>query len=272
MGVIEKALEIKPRRMDFVFPAELPRYWNKGDPFITHLFNALSTTFPEGERFFVDSVRYFRDQITDPELKKQISGFIGQEAFHSKEHVEFNNWLKSLGYDIDGYYARVKHRIDLSRKHAPPIVQLAITCALEHFTAIMADQMLRHPELAEGIPEEISQLWMWHAVEETEHKGVAFDVFKAVGGRYGVRAIAMLIVTFSFIYQVSRIHIGFLKEDGKHLDATLWLKGIWYFWGKPGWFRQLVPAWLEYFRPNFHPWQRDNQHLISAWKQAQAVT
>lgn len=272
MGVVEKALEIKPRRMDFRFPSSLPRFWFNNDPFVTHLYNALSTTFPDGEKFFVDAVRRYRDQITDPQLKKQISGFIGQEAFHSKEHIEFNTWLKSLGYDIEKYYAQVKNRTDLARQNAPALVQLAITCALEHFTAIMADQMLSHPEFAENVPPDILQLWMWHAIEETEHKGVAFDVFKAVGGDYRTRVVTMLFVTMNFIYQVSRIHIALLREDGKHLDLKMWGKGIWFFWGKPGWFRKLIPAWLQYFRPDFHPWQQDNQHYIEEWKRTHIIS
>ena len=46
--------------------------------------NALSTTFPDGERFFIDSVRNFQDQIKDPKLQKDIRAFIGQEANHGK--------------------------------------------------------------------------------------------------------------------------------------------------------------------------------------------
>ncbi len=269
MGVVEKALDIKPRRMDFIFPSNLPRFWFNNDPFVTHLYNALSTTFPEGEKFFVDAVRFYRDDITDPTLKKQISGFIGQEAFHSKEHIEFNAWLQSQGYNIDKYYAQVKRRTDLGRERGTPILKLAVTCALEHFTAIMADQMLSNPEFKKGVHPDVLKLWMWHAIEETEHKGVAFDVFKAVGGNYRIRVVSMFFVTLNFIYQVMRIHIGFLQEDGKLFDVKMWMKGIWYFWGKPGWFRKLIPAWLEYFRPDFHPWQQDNQHFIEEWKRTE---
>ncbi len=52
--------KIVPRRMDFAFDDAIPRFWFDGDPFKSMLLTALSCTFPEGERFFIHSVRYYQ--------------------------------------------------------------------------------------------------------------------------------------------------------------------------------------------------------------------
>ncbi len=49
--------------------------------------------------------------------------------------------------------------------------------ALEHFTAILAHQLLADPRHLEGAEKETADLWRWHAVEEIEHKGVAYDTW-----------------------------------------------------------------------------------------------
>lgn len=58
------------RRMDFSF-SETPKYWFYDDPFMSHFMNNLSSLFPYGEKFFVDSVRAVRDQVSEPQLKKR---------------------------------------------------------------------------------------------------------------------------------------------------------------------------------------------------------
>ena len=85
----EKALRTVPRH----FGAD-------GDLIASHVVAALSAVFPDGEDFFVRSVRHFRDQITDPALRRQVAGFIGQEATHGREHRAFNDRLHELGYPM----------------------------------------------------------------------------------------------------------------------------------------------------------------------------
>ena len=182
------------RRMDFDFGG-LPRYWADKDPFLTHMLNALSATFPEGERMFIDSVRAFRDRITDPEMQKAVSDFIGQEAMHSKEHLAYNAYAKAHDIDLGFIENFVKQRVAFIQKQFPPIRQLAITCALEHFTAILANQLLENPEVMGELDAAYGDMFMWHAVEETEHKAVAYDVYQQVSGDYATRVRAMAITT-----------------------------------------------------------------------------
>ncbi len=173
-------LQIRPRQMHFTLPQPLPRHWHGGDAFKSHLFDAMSVLFPDGERFFIDSVRHFRSRIGDPVLQEQIRGFIGQEGHHSREHLAYSSRLRDLGYDIGRIEKRAQARIRFTQKKLSPERQLAATAALEHITAILADGLLREPRHLAGAHPGMIRLWRWHALEETEHKAVAFDVWKTV--------------------------------------------------------------------------------------------
>lgn len=255
---------ITVRRMDFDFE-KVPRYWADNSPFLTHMLNALSATFPVGERFFVESVRHYRDRITTPELKAQVSGFIGQEAMHAKEHDSYNHYARAHGIDLEAIENEIGGRIEFMKKNLAPERQLAITCALEHFTAIMAESFLTNPEMFEHMDPAMVKLWLWHAVEENEHKAVAFDVYQEQVGDYWIRVRAMAITTIMFTVNQARFQTRLLRADGE-LKPVQWLKGMNKLWGRKGWFRQMIPAYFEYYRRDFHPWQSDTRELLDHWK------
>jgi predicted metal-dependent hydrolase len=252
--------------MGFEFTKDLPRHWVAGDPFETHLFNALSLTFPLGERMFIDSVRAFVDQITDPKLESDVRAFAGQEIQHSREHAAFNAWIASLGLPAKEVEEFVAADIAEGNAKTTPLQQLAATCALEHFTAVMAEAFLTTPELREAFDERVRALWTWHAIEETEHKSVAFDVFQHVGGDYRTRVVTMLVVTFDFLRHQAMFHRKLMRADGQMRNVRSWARGVWKYWGPKGMFTKLAPAYLAYYRRDFHPWQHDNRALVAAWK------
>lgn len=259
-------LPIKPRRMDFQFDGSVPRYWFDNDPFLTHFLNAMSLLFPEGERFFVDAVRRYRDQIEDPERQKDISGFIGQEAMHSLEHANFNDFLERHGYPADQLQAALKRDLDQVREQAPPLRQLAITVALEHITAVLAELMLEHNDVRDKVHSKVRPLWVWHAIEETEHKAVAWDLFQDVGGTYGMRVRALLRASVMLAITTTRFQYRFLEKDGLARKPGVWLRGAWRLWGPKGYLTRLAPVYLAYFRRDFHPWQIDNAAVARAWR------
>lgn len=260
-------VEITPRRMDFQFPAETPRYWLDRDPWRSHLMNALSLTFPQGEKMFVEAVRAFRDRITDPKLSADIRGFIGQEAMHSQEHSAFNEWLRTSGVDVDAIYAQVDARIQLAQGRAPKEVMLAITCALEHFTATVAAQLLRRDDWNGRMNHPtMRQLWLWHAIEESEHKAVAYDVYQKVGGGYVTRATWMVLATAILAAVATDQQVRLMKQDGELFNLRSWSTGLWNLFGYRGFMSELTLQYLDYFRPGFHPNDHDSEALEKKWK------
>jgi uncharacterized protein len=262
---------IRPRDLALDIPLDTPRYWLGNDPYATHLMNALSLVFPPGERFFIDAVRHFRNQLRDPELASQVRGFMGQEALHSREHKGFNSWLARFGIDADAIEQRVSQEIERRRAMRKPIDDLAVTCALEHFTAIMAESWLHEAELRESAHTTLARLWTWHALEELDHKSVAFDVYREVGGDEATRRRWMLRISIGFVLGISIMHLQFLAADGQLKRPAYLAKQWWRFWGPRGYFTRLIPAYLRYYRSDFHPWNEDHSQLIAHFERELAL-
>lgn len=259
------------RRQDFGFD-EVPRHWVDSDPFMTHLFNALSALFPDGERFFVDSVRAVRDQINDPQLQKDIGAFIGQEAMHAKEHGHFNEGAIKQGFDIkklEGWtrgFLSVKNLPLLNNRRA----HLAATVALEHFTGILSAQLLKQEDLANTFAPSMRTLWAWHCVEENEHKAVAFDTYQQIYGKsvtdYAIRMGVMALITALILVAIHAFIVELMREDKQLLNIRSWAKGLNRAWGRRGLFSSIIPEYLDYFKPNFHPWDHDTELLLHKWR------
>ncbi|MFD2231243.1 metal-dependent hydrolase [Alkalimarinus sediminis] len=254
------------RNLKFNLPKDKITHWHSEGIHVSQFFNTMSLFFPEGERFFIHSVRHYRDQITDKRLQKAVTAFIGQEAMHGREHAEYNTAMVEAGFPVDKMEQQVISRLNFFKQHAPAPLQLAITIALEHLTAIMADTLLETPEFLQDSDPQFVALWQWHALEETEHKAVAFDVYQTVMGSslksYTLRTTTLAWVTLVFFIHCYRFQFQILKQRNEHKNVQGWWTLLKNQWVSPGVLRKTIPAWLDYFRPGFHPWDHDNQHLL----------
>jgi uncharacterized protein len=259
-------LTITPRDRRFGRGQSQTRWWLGGDPIATAFYNALSVTFPRGEAYFIESVRAFRDGAP-PKLASEINAFIKQEVAHSREHVSFNKRVIDAGYDITPLETKVVEVLELT-KGRPAIVNLAVTMVLEHYTAMMAHVTLNDPVHFLGADEESKALWRWHAIEEIEHKGVAYDTWLHATRDWGrvkrwrTKALVMLLVTMNFWMNRYRGMVELLRQDGIS-GWRMHARIIWFFFGNPGIGRKLIPAWVAFFMPGFHPWNHDDRALIS---------
>lgn len=257
---------ITVRRPEFDF-SETPKYWFLDNAFLTRYMDGMASLFPDGEKFFVNAVRAVRDQIEDEDLQKEISAFIGQEAMHAKAHREFDAYLAQTGLPIEDC-ERVAVRLlgALKPLHSEKM-ELAVTAALEHFTATWAQRLLTHDASRERmLAPEMRRLFTWHAIEESEHKAVAFDVYKAVGGNYPTRAAAMALSMVLLPAALVYIELKLLRHDRKLTDVRDWAKGIWNMFGPTGFFPPTIPVLFDYFRPGFHPNDHDVGDAVEARK------
>jgi uncharacterized protein len=276
-SAIERA--VKTRRIAFSFDHSAPsqRYFMAGDIAMSHLVAVISGVFPLGEEIFILSVRRYNDQITDPVLKDQVAGFIGQEMNHGMQHRNLNSELVRMGYWVTGLPEALgiefivkwlKNNLDL----IPDKIGkwwLAHTAAHEHLTAILGEQGLGSPWVQERMTDpEVRAMWNWHAMEEMEHKAVAFDVYRCVGGTERMRIFEMARVlalssgpTFLLLFLVS---IATDPWAWRHPIKTL--RSIVALPRSPL-FEGVVPKVKRYFKSGFHPDDVDHSEMLQKWRE-----
>lgn len=245
-----------------------------GDGFhVSQFLNTMSLFFPVGERFFIDAVRMFRDDVTDPELKKAVTAFIGQEAMHGREHDEYNEFVNQLGVPVAAQEQLVAGLLKHINKHWPKDLNLAGTVALEHLTAILGGALLETPEFMEGADEHYAALWNWHAIEETEHKAVVFEVYQTVFGTdknlysYGLRTFALVLATSIFFALLVPFYLHNVRVKGQLFNLKGWRSLLSATWGRKGIYRRATLPWFDWFKPGFHPWDHNNQDQLQRYEE-----
>ena len=270
------------RRVNFDFGELENGRWTSSKGYFEDVLNVISYFFPIGEQYFIESVQHYEDRITDPVLKTQVKDFIYQEAMHSKQHARSNVVLDQMHTHGDRI-ARISEIILYkSRWFTPKSTQLAITCAIEHFTALLSNYLLSRLELFLSISNSsFGTLWAWHAVEETEHKAVCFDLYQHIFGKgilsYLHRVAAMAFMTVCFL-TMAIVGIFILKKgqakakDGGGAPSPTSAES------KPNKQSSYTRLWrliresmsperyFEYYKYSFHPWDYDNSHLVEEWK------
>ncbi|MFD2230954.1 metal-dependent hydrolase [Alkalimarinus sediminis] len=259
------------RDIKFKLPAHNVTHWHKDGMNVSQYLNTMSLFLPVGERFFIKSVRLFRKQITDKELTKAVTAFIGQEAMHGREHEELNKLLEEAGTPANAQEEVVQRLLSFAERVLPAEHQLAVTIGLEHLTGLLADALLNNPESFDGSDERYTTMWRWHAYEETEHKAVAFDVYRDVMGNnlnaYLLRCSYLVAATSIYFALQYPFYIENVRREKGLLDIKGWIKGANFLWGKPGLKRQCISAWFDWFRPGFHPWDHDNRHHLEKFEE-----
>ncbi len=266
---------VATRRISFSFDPTSPsrRHFVAGDIALSHLVALLSGFFPSGEEFFIHSVRSYRDQIDDPWLKAQVAGFIGQETTHGLQHRALNVELIRMGYwatgGIDRLGAKLVKSFERQHDRLPSVVvrfALAATAAVEHLTAVLGAQVLDTPWIQRQLTDpEVRAMLNWHAIEEMEHKAVAFDVYRHVGGTERMRRAAMATVLFLFLTRavVLLLSVGSDSWAWRHPARTL--QSLVALPCSPL-FSGVLPQIRRYFTAGFHPDDIDDSELLDRWR------
>lgn len=250
-------MTITVRKPKYTFDKNVGSFWYADNKFATSLFSALSATFPLGERFFITAVRDNMDAVKDEALISDVSAFSQQEGQHSKKHMEFNDWLDYKGFKAKELEDAVRIALSAISK-LPKKHRLAITCALEHITASLADRLIDEADVyASKIDPVFREFWQWHALEESEHKAVAMDVYIANDYDEGTRILVMLITSVALTAAIIGGHAWtYWSHPGKRGVVDL-VRGAYHLYGHKGFVTKCLPAYFMYYRPFFHPNDRD---------------
>lgn len=247
-------LEITPRDRRFGRETKQDRWWFNNEPIGTAFFNALSVTFPRGEAYFIEAVKAHRDGVP-PKLAREIRTFVQQEVMHTREHVAFNRKV-ATPVMISARSKKWSRNRWQPRKTAP-------RSSISPF----AQQILTNGKAFESADREWADLWRWRAIEEIEHKGVAYDTWLHATKdwsrwqRWKLKSRVMLLVTLMFWPKRVRGMKTLLAQDGITGRRAMG-RILWFMFGKPGMLRKALPQWLAYFLPGFHPWNHDDRALI----------
>lgn len=244
----------------------LPKYFVDGDVLMSHLAAVCSSLFPAGEAFFVRSVRHFRSAITDPELLGRVNAFIAQESVHVREHHSLNHHLAALGYPVTHLDRRARLGLGIAQRVLPPVAQLAVTATLEHVTATLADEILGSDDVQQLFTDdEIRRLVTWHALEEAEHRAVAFDVFQHVCDREWLRTWTFRVVMCVSTLDVATALLTSLASDPHGRRPSTLRKSWQHLRRAPFDGRQMRQRLGEYTRRSFHPHQHGSNALVERW-------
>lgn len=254
---------ITPRTFSVDLSA-VPRHWMAGRPVPTHLVNGLNLLFPIGERFFVRSVNAYLEELSDPALIAEVKAFFSQEGKHASTHDRVNQHLRDQGFQIDGFLRVYRRGVEAIERALPPVLRLAATAATEQFTAVMAEAAFSSPLLEHADPA-MKALLAWHALEEIEHRAVAFDVLTAVSPSYAVRVAGLAIATFMLGAFWAAATFTLLRQEPARQEARKWQR--------PPREQRVVRRVFgrgirEYLRPSFHPRERALEPLAEAWLRA----
>jgi predicted metal-dependent hydrolase len=250
---------IPVRKMGFDF-SNVPKDYMNGSLAKSHLFDGLNLLFPEGERFFMRAVRDGLNKIDNPDLKQQARGFFGQETQHAIEHEKFFDVLEQNGYVFRDKLKKLDNFILKMRDVLPAGLRLSMTAGAEHLTAVLGAATLVDDDIEKSHPA-MRDLIQWHAIEEIEHKAIAFDVYQESNGNYLLRILGYISAMLFIHITSNSLMKSFLLQDGyskkearkllKETQKSMLLKH-----------KNLGKDLRAYFKPSFHPNNIDESGLV----------
>ncbi len=259
--------KIRARRVRFALPSGTQRqHFVADDLVMSHFIAVLSATFPEGEDFFIRSVRNFSSQVSDPELRQAVKGFIAQEATHRHHHRLLNERLQAMGYPTMSVERHIAKLITVLEKRFSEKMRLAVTAAFEHYTATLAEIILTSEDVQKLIGDtEVRPILLWHAFEESEHKAVAFDVYRAVGGTERMRVRAMRLASLIFLTEVVLQTARSLAGDHTSYQPLRLIRSLIDLRTSPMFTAEALRRFRSYNRPGFHPNDWDSTAVLEHW-------
>lgn len=267
-GQSRSKVAIEPRRVKFAFDDINTPFFYDNNSCISAMWVAMSASFPAGEGEFIKSVRLFESQLTDPTLINDVKNFAHQEAHHSLQHKKINKMFDELGYETSKINDFIKKELTKREQKWSPEKRLARTVCAEHVTAVMAHHALTHPEHMSHFPESFRNLFLWHAIEEIEHKSVAFDVYmQCVGDIKMLHKQYKIFTRFEFPFNIWMSARFLLKELG-HKATWKERKVLWNsLYADGGLISDMKPLYKQFLNEDFHPWDHDDSALVAQWKE-----
>lgn len=259
---------ISIRKIPFDFSRAVKPRWHPAQHEWSHMVNGASLTMPYLEPFLNRTMRAALPLIDDPDLRADMDGFVRQEAQHFANHRRYNEMLKANGYPelaavettFDADYNRLEQRSLAWR--------LAYSAGFETMTMGITEWLINDRDaLFHDADPTVTSLVLWHMVEETEHKSVAYDVYQAVCGRYWLRIAGLLWGSLHVGFMSRRAYRQMLKKDGLWWSPRSRLR-LWCMVAR--FFRKGGAAMIRALRHDYHPDKVTDPAWVEHWRNAYA--
>ncbi len=260
-----------------------PVDWIPNQPYASYFINEINNILPAGEFWFCRLYNKVLPQVTDEKLKHDVQAFIRQEAMHAIAHTSANKeYLSQRNIDIqrnleimDFLFTKALADTPFGKEvpkvldHQWDLFRLGVIATVEHMTCVLGKYALYNKRWEElGADPEMIDLIKWHGSEEIEHRTVAFDLYRHLGGGYLARyylSVAVIIGVLG-LWVDGAAHI--MSQDPRFADKkpSLFKPWVWMEWYKIG--RQdnqilpspiwLVAQQLDYLMPWYDPVKEGN--------------
>ena len=262
------------RHMKFDFEAEKidPKFYLNAE-LASAYFGSLSIFLTFGEDLVIDTARYHRDFISDPLLKQRVTSLIGQEALHSRLHDEMNDAYRDAGLPVEIFRTLAGYVFDYGFNRLPQPMKLSLMAGIEHFTAVLAEYMMNHEEIFFHSQDEKQRaIWMWHMLEESEHKDIAYDVFQSLSNNYALRIAGFFpaLITILVLISFASFFVPFYRKPSNLISLGYWKempRSVGLIFGlKNGVYGSSLKHIFDYLRPSFHPNDYDTSAFLEYYK------
>ena len=262
------------RHMKFDFdPAKLdPKFYLNAE-LASAYFGSLSIFLTFGEDLVIDTARYHRDLLSDPLLKQRVTSLIGQEALHSRLHDEMNDTYRDVGLPVELFRTLAGYVFDYGFNRLPQPMKLSLMAGIEHFTAVLAEYMMNHEEVFFHSQDEKQRaIWMWHMLEESEHKDIAYDVFQSLSNNYALRVAGFFpaLITILVLISFASFFVPFYRKPSNLISWKYWKempRSVSLIFGlKDGVYGSSLKHIFDYLRPSFHPNDYDTTPFLEYYK------
>ena len=169
------------RKIPFAFDDTTPFQWHRTNPDFAFLTNAIGVLAIAFERYIVAVMKQAKRVIDDPDIAAEADAFMQQEAIHARAHRLHVDALARRYPGLRDAVDTAIARFDALLEVHPLKFHLAYIASLEAtFTPFFKMLIDNRDKLFEPGERRVASLFMWHFVEEIEHRSSALIVFNAV--------------------------------------------------------------------------------------------
>lgn len=173
-------LSVRKMRFGFSDPA-VPFAWNQHNPAFSSAANALSFLAIGFEKMIVATVTEALPLIAEPAVAQEARAFMRQEAQHSLAHRQHVKALIAGHPALAQTFSDVIASYDRLVATTPLKYRLAYTADVEAtFTPSFKLMLDNADTLFAGGDDRVASLFLWHFVEEIEHRSSALLIYDAV--------------------------------------------------------------------------------------------